>query len=192
MVTRGTISQLLTFATQKVCNSSIENVRFRFGINLAKFSIDGHLLIAVANGDSVIPSSTMIHCYRVSIKKRLDALTLTSQTLPSFFLSGGAGRDIRDLKITRLQWMDNEDSDSLLVGTKTHTGCFIELWVMVEKATPIHSHFKHLFQQPNKTEVFKTVVSAIFGKRLLKLIEKSCFKTGVDSSSELSLYQSHR
>lgn len=102
----------------------------------------------------------MIHCYRVSIKKRLEILTLTSQTLPSFFLSGGAGRDISDLKITRLQWMDNEDSDSLLVGAKTQTGCFIELWGMVEKATPIHSHFKHLFQQPNKTEVFKTVVSA--------------------------------
>lgn len=103
----------------------------------------------------------MIHCYRVSIKKRLETLTLTSQTLPSFFLSGGAGRDIVDLKITRLQWMDNEDSDSLLVGAKTQTGCFIELWGMVEKATPIHSHFKHLFQQPNKTEVFKTVVSAL-------------------------------
>lgn len=114
----------------------------------------------MANGDCETPSSTMIHCYRVSIKKRLDALTLTSQTLPSFFLSGGAGRDISDLKIARLQWMDNEDSDSLLVAAKTPTGCFIELWGMVEKATPIHSHFKHLFQQPNKTEVFKTVVSA--------------------------------
>lgn len=54
--------------------------------------------------------------------------------------------------------MCSEDSDSLLVGTKTPTGCFIELFALVEKATPIHSHFKHLFQQPNKTEVFKTVV----------------------------------
>lgn len=56
--------------------------------------------------------------------------------------------------------MNGEDSESLLVGTKTPTGCFIELWGLVDKATPIHSHFKHLFQQPNKTEVFKTVVSA--------------------------------
>lgn len=116
-------------------------------------------MIAVSNGECDVPSSTMIHCYRVSIKKRLDTLTLTSQTQPSFFLTGGAGRDISDLKITRLQWMDSEDSESLLVASKTPSGCFIELWTLLEKATPIHSHFKQVFQQPNKTEVFKTAVS---------------------------------
>lgn len=51
-------------------------------------------MIAVANGTNENPASTMIHCYRVTVKKQLDSLTLTSQTLPSFFLTGGAARDI--------------------------------------------------------------------------------------------------
>lgn len=70
--------------------------------------------------------------------------------------------------------MDTEDSDSLLVGAKTPTGCFIELWGMVEKATPIHSHFKHLFQQPNKTEVFKTVVSAFAASIRFSRTKQTC------------------
>lgn len=61
--------------------------------------------------------------------------------------------------LSHLKWMNNEDSDSLLVGTKTPNGCFIELFALVEKATPIHSYFKHAFQQPNKTDVFKSIVS---------------------------------
>lgn len=51
-------------------------------------------MIAVANGTCENPVSTMIHCYRVAIKKQMENLTLTSQTLPSFFLTGGAARDI--------------------------------------------------------------------------------------------------
>lgn len=56
--------------------------------------LEGHFLISVANGTCDNPASTMIHCYRVSVKKQMDSLTLTSQTLPSFFLVGGAARDI--------------------------------------------------------------------------------------------------
>lgn len=111
----------------------------------------------------------MIHCYRVSVKKQMDNLTLTSQTLPSFFLTGGAARDIPEISITHLNWMNGEDSESLLIGTKTPSGCFIELWGLVDKATPIHSHFKHLFQQPNKTEVFKTVVSSVANQMIFNL-----------------------
>lgn len=118
-------------------------------------------MIAVANGMGENPASTMIHCYRVSVKKQMDSLTLTSQSLPSFFLTGGAARDQLDISVTYLKWIYSEDSDSLLVGTKTRSGCFIELWGLIEKATPIHTHFKHLFQQPNKTEVFKTFVSIL-------------------------------
>lgn len=155
-------------------------------INRIQFCVfrisDGNFMIAVANGTTENPASTMIHCYRVSVKKQLDNLTLTSQSLPSFFLTGGAARDIPgekkkkpnqiqcnlndfslciivDISVTHLRWIYSEDSDSLLVGTKTPNGSFIELWGLMEKATPIHSHFKHLFQQPNKTEVFKTFVS---------------------------------
>lgn len=115
----------------------------------------------------------MIHCYRVSVKKQMDSLTLTSQSLPSFFLTGGAARDIPDISVTYLKWIYSEDSDSLLVGSKTPTGCFIELWGLMEKATPIHSHFKHLFQQPNKTEVFKTFVrNPYYGMPLISMNTK--------------------
>lgn len=51
-------------------------------------------MIAVANGTDENPASSMVHCYRVSVKKQMDSLTLTSQSLPSFFLTGGAARDI--------------------------------------------------------------------------------------------------
>lgn len=48
----------------------------------------------MASGNFETPSSTMIHCYRVTIRKQNETLTINSQTLPSFFLNGGAGRDI--------------------------------------------------------------------------------------------------
>lgn len=54
-----------------------------------------------------------------------------------------------------MKWASADDSDSLLVGTKSSAGCFLELWGLVEKSTPIHK----LFQNANKMEVFKTVVS---------------------------------
>lgn len=112
-------------------------------------------MIAVTNGECKNVSSTMINCYKVSIKKKLEKLTITSQSLPSFFLCEGAGRDIPDLKVTHLKWTSSEDSDSILVGTKCSAGSFLELWCLVEKSTPIHK----LFQNPSKTEVFKFVVS---------------------------------
>lgn len=55
---------------------------------------DGNFMIAVANGTNENPASTIIHCYRVSLKKQMENLTITSQSLPSFFLTGGAARDI--------------------------------------------------------------------------------------------------
>lgn len=51
-------------------------------------------MIAVANGANENAASTMINCYRVSIKQETGALALTSHTLPSFFVGGGAARDI--------------------------------------------------------------------------------------------------
>lgn len=51
-------------------------------------------MIAAANGESKTPTSIMVNCYRVIVKKQNDKLTITSQSLPSFFLCEGAGRDI--------------------------------------------------------------------------------------------------
>lgn len=66
---------------------------FRFFFSFF-FSSDGTFLIAAANGTSGNTASTMIHCYRVQIRKQGDNLSINSQALPSFFLISGAGRDI--------------------------------------------------------------------------------------------------
>lgn len=120
--------------------------------------------MAVSNGESKNISSTMINCYRVLVKKQNDKLTITSLSLPSFFLCEGAGRDIVDLKVTHLKWVSSSSSsstsssngeDALLVGTKCSAGSFLELWGLVEKSTPIHRQF----QTQNKTEIYKKDVS---------------------------------
>lgn len=100
----------------------------------------------------------MINCYRVSVEKRLENVSLSCQAMASFFLNGGAGRDIPNLRITHLQWMNSDEAESLLVGSRTPTGCFVELWNLTEKPTQVHPRFKQHFQQPNKAEVFKTAV----------------------------------
>lgn len=142
-------------------------------------------MIAVANGECKNVSSIMINCYRVSIKKQLDKLTITSQALPSFFLCEGAGRDIPDLKVTHLKWTSNEDSDQLLVGTKCSAGSFLELWSMVDRTTPIHK----LFQNPNKTEVFKFVVSIETRFNIKSTASTSTLISDMGTSSQLPLYK---
>lgn len=97
----------------------------------------------------------MIKCYRVLVKKQNDKLTITSLSLPSFFLCEGACRDFTDFKVTHLKWMSSEDS--LLVGMKCSTGSFMELWGLVEKSTPIHRQF----QSQNKTEIYKVDVCCL-------------------------------
>lgn len=127
--------------------------------------LDGHFSVAVSNGESKSITSTMINCYRVLVKKQNDKLTITSLSLPSFFLCEGAGRDIADLKVTHLKWVSSSSAnssggseDALLVGTKCSAGSFLELWGLVEKSTPIHRQF----QTQNKTEIYKKDVSAYF------------------------------
>lgn len=120
--------------------------------------LDGSFYVSTANGENDDGPSTMIRCYRINVEKKLENVTLTSQALPSFFLNAGAGRDIPGLKITHLKWMINDDTESLLVGSKSLSGSFLESWNLIEKPTQIHSYFKQNFQQPNKNEVFKTAV----------------------------------
>lgn len=157
LASRETSLQLPIFVTGKVSLGLILTVADEIALWI-DFS-DGSLMIAVANGDCENTSSIMINCFRVTVEKRLDTVTLLSLAMPSFFLNSGAGRDIPDLRITNLKWSNNEDSESLLVGSKCASGSFIEMWNLTEKSLPIHSHFKSHFQQPNKAEVFKTLVS---------------------------------
>lgn len=75
-----------------------------------------------------------------------------------------------------------EDSDTLFVGAKYTAGCFLEQWALVEKATSIHSHFKHVFQQPNKAEVFKTLVKSYQNNYKIYIELSSMSFEGVESS----------
>lgn len=83
-------------------------------------------MIAVANGTNENPASTIIHCYRVSIKKQMDNITINSQSLPSFFLTGGAARDIPGSNLTAF----------LLI--QTYLVCLIFF--------PIDRHFGNIFE----------------------------------------------
>lgn len=139
-------------------------------------------MIAVVNGECKNVSSIMVNCFRVSIKKHLEKLTITSQALPSFFLCEGGGRDIPDLKVTHLKWTSSEDCDSLLVGTKCSTGSFLEMWCLVEKSTPIHK----LFQNPNKKEVFNYVVRGVFSLKWSLL--KRFYFADLGTSGQLSIH----
>ncbi|CAD7077614.1 unnamed protein product [Hermetia illucens] len=114
--------------------------------------IDGNFRIAVANGECRNKLAMTVQAFRVVVKIKENKLTLTSQSLPSFYLYDGAGRDIPEMKITHLYWTATEDADSLIVVAKSPSGCFVEAWSLVDKVTPIHK-----LLQTNKTEVYKTV-----------------------------------
>lgn len=56
--------------------------------------IDGNFRIAVANGECRNKLAMTVQAFRVVVKIKENKLTLTSQSLPSFYLYDGAGRDI--------------------------------------------------------------------------------------------------
>lgn len=106
---------------------------------------NGHFLVAVSNGD------IKVQCYRVIVKKVDDRVTITSHSLPSFFLANDENRDA--LKIEKLKWISQEDGgDSLIVAANHSSGSLIQIWSLMEKSTPIHKLF-----QTNKSDVFKTI-----------------------------------
>lgn len=88
------------------------------------------------------------------VKKTDEKLTITSHSLPSFFIDEGIGRDLPDLDLLKVKWTFQEDTDTLIVAMNSSIGGFIEVWGLVEKSTPIHKLF-----QANKSEVFKAFVS---------------------------------
>ncbi|XP_062546940.1 mediator of RNA polymerase II transcription subunit 16 [Armigeres subalbatus] len=117
---------------------------------------NGSFRIAVGNGDSKFTNSSMIQCFRVTIKKTEESLEIKSTVLPSFFLAKGMGKDLKDLRVANVKWVFNEEADSLIVSSNhTGGGCFVEQWELNEESTPIHKLF-----QNNKNEPFKTLVWA--------------------------------
>lgn len=132
---------------------------------------DGHFLVAVTNGLSLNISSELVNCYRVLVKMKNEKLFINSMALPSFFISDGPSKEaegnvisynfvfvfnsciqsVLDFKVTHLKWIGN----SLLVGLRHVAGCMLEMWKLVEKATPIHRQF----QTQSQAELFKNDVS---------------------------------
>ena len=113
---------------------------------------NGQFYVAVVNATQKNP---IVQCYRVLIEK-LDEenLNIVSKSLPSFFINESpATKDMVDLKMLRLKWMSQEESDSLIISYNHSGGSIVEIWSLKEEQTPIHKVF-----QTNKNETYKTLV----------------------------------
>uniref|UniRef100_A0A6M2DDA2 Mediator of RNA polymerase II transcription subunit 16 n=1 Tax=Xenopsylla cheopis TaxID=163159 RepID=A0A6M2DDA2_XENCH len=110
---------------------------------------NGHFLIAVSSGTVSLP----IQCYKVSIKKIEEKVSITSQALPSFFLRDSVIKDANVFSVVKLCWVSREDADSLIVACSNSTGCLIEVWGLLEKSQNIHKIFNK-----GVSEVYKTVL----------------------------------
>ncbi|XP_044738530.1 mediator of RNA polymerase II transcription subunit 16 [Chrysoperla carnea] len=110
---------------------------------------NGHFLIAVSGGSVAHP----IQCYRVSVAKVDDNCIITSQALPSFFISV---INNESLNVTHLRWVTREDADSLVVGAVNNTmnNSVLQVWELHETDLPVH----HLLGSGTETPSFKTVL----------------------------------
>jgi mediator of RNA polymerase II transcription subunit 16 len=113
---------------------------------------NGSFYVAVVNSSQKNP---IVQCYRVQIEKVDDGvLNIASKSLPSFFINESAvTKDMIDLKMLRLKWMSQEDSDSLVISSSHIDGSIVEIWSLKEEQTPINKVF-----QTNKNETYKTLV----------------------------------
>ncbi|XP_055614106.1 mediator of RNA polymerase II transcription subunit 16 [Uranotaenia lowii] len=118
------------------------------------YSKAGHFMIAVGNGDTRSANSSMVLCFRVTVKKIDESLEINSSALPSFFVSEGFGKDLKELRVAHVRWAFDEDPDSLIVASNhSGGGSFVEHWELTEETTPIHKLF-----QGTKSEPFKTLL----------------------------------
>lgn len=113
---------------------------------------NGQFYVAVVNAAQKNP---IVQCFRVQIEKiDEENLTIVSKSLPSFFINESAAtKDMVDLKMLRLKWMTQEDSDSLIISSNHAGGSIVEIWSLKEEQTPILKVF-----QTNKSESYKTFV----------------------------------
>lgn len=113
---------------------------------------NGQFSVAVVNATQKNP---IVQCYSVLIEKiDEESLSIVSKSLPSFYINESAAtKDMIDLKMLRLRWMSQEDSDSLIISSNHSGGSIVEIWSLKEEQTPIHKAF-----QTNKNETYKTQV----------------------------------
>lgn len=111
---------------------------------------NGQFYVALVNTSQKNP---IVQCYRVHIEKTDEEnLNIVSKSLPSFYTNESpATKEMVDLKMFRLKWMSQEDSDSLIISSNHQTGSIVEIWSLREEQTPILKVF-----QSNKNESYKT------------------------------------
>lgn len=138
---------------QEVCKSNRSLGQSRNLCTLADISFtNGQFSIAVVNSTQKNP---IVQCYRVQIEKvEEDELSIVSKSLPSFYVNESAAtKDMIDLKMLRLKWMSQEDSESIIISSNHSSGSIVEIWTLKEEQTPIHKVF-----QTNKNETYKTLI----------------------------------
>lgn len=111
---------------------------------------NGQFYVALVNPSQKNP---IVQCYRVHIEKTDDeSLNIVSKSLQSFYTNEStAHKEMIDLKMHRLKWMSQEDSDSLIISSNHQNGSIVEIWSLKEEQTPILKAF-----QSNKNESYKT------------------------------------
>lgn len=113
---------------------------------------NGQFYVALVNTSQKNP---IVQCYRVQIEKTdEESLNIVSKSLPSFYTNDSpATKEMVDLKMFRLKWMSQEDTDSLIISSNHATGSIVEIWSLKEEQTPILKVF-----QTNKNESYKTLI----------------------------------
>ncbi|XP_017783710.1 PREDICTED: mediator of RNA polymerase II transcription subunit 16 isoform X2 [Nicrophorus vespilloides] len=149
---------------------------------------NGHFLLAVSSGDISMP----IQCYKVSVRKSEDKCVITSETLPSFFLSEGSKevimevflKDRRYADLLNLNWVMKEDADSLVVAVGNDSGSCLQVWELREKALPVHE----VLADTGEPKFFNTVLwqfqcSFQYGHKVMSLAtSKMTFLNTLSSS----------
>lgn len=117
------------------------------------YTNDGHFLVAVCNSNTKTWKSTITHCFKISVEKVNNTLSIKSRALSSFFPCEGAMRDCSKVEIVKLKWISEEDPESLMVLSNHNEGSSLEIWTQCEELVPIHK-----LLQTNKNSCFKTNV----------------------------------
>lgn len=133
----------------KVVTESLGVTRNLYTLADVTYSKDGQALVAASNVGRV-NNVNMVRCFRIKIAldKLTRELSITSRSMPSFFLTEGHGHDLPELKLARLRWLSPE---SIMVGTNYTGGSYLEMWALQEKTMAIHKAF-----QNNKSDVLRT------------------------------------
>uniref|UniRef100_A0A1B6EV13 Mediator of RNA polymerase II transcription subunit 16 n=1 Tax=Cuerna arida TaxID=1464854 RepID=A0A1B6EV13_9HEMI len=133
------------------CTESLGSTRHRITAVDICYGKNGQYLVAVSSGSVHMP----IQCFRVSVKRIDDKLSISSQALPSFFMLACTCTDHTYHTVTQLKFVVREDADTLVVAANGDSGALIEIWELQEKPLTIHKLFQSKLQS---TEPFRTVL----------------------------------